>query len=286
MKGHQERAMRFMIIILTVCLCEVSPAFAAEESIIRVKGANSMAAFVDSLAKSFKEKNPDATIIVSGGGTQVGIEALLDRTGEVAMAAVPFSDAQKAAAKEKGLELVEKLFGWGGVAVFVHPSNPVDELTRDQLRKLFNGEFNSWADVGGMDGPVKIYVGEQPISDSSVFFQSYVMKADPFKVGTAARRYDRYVVKAVAEDPQGIGVASLASFKRQRERYPVKPLGVARNENSSAVLPSDTTIQDRTYLLIRPLFLYWDGKAKDPMVQKFVNHCFVYGMSGRASGSK
>lgn len=293
MKGARTQTLSLLIVAVTGCVVAVtgcvvavSTAAAAEESIIRVKGANSMANFVDSLAKAFMKKHPGTTVVVSGGGSQVGMGGLIDKTVEVAMSAIPISEAQRKSAREKGLEPEEKLFGWGGVAVFVHPSNPVGELTREQLRKLFNGDFASWADVGGADGPVKAYTGELPGADSAVFFQSYVMKGDRFKPGSATRRHTRYVVKAVAEDAQGIGVASLATVNRQKTRYPVKPIGVAKNEASDAVLPSEATVTDRTYLLIRPLFLYFDGKAKDPMIGEFVNHCFVYGMAGKARGQK
>ena len=106
---------------------------------------------------------PVARVTVTGGGTGVGISALMDNTTDIAMASRPIKFSEKMKIKEAGQDVDEIIVAYDALAVVVHPSNPVKQLTRQQLEDIFRGKITNWKQVGGDDRKIvqKLYV-EQP----------------------------------------------------------------------------------------------------------------------------
>lgn len=256
-------------------------AAADDKSPIRVKGSNDMAGYVDALAKKYVKDHPNVTVVVSGGGTAAGIDGLFDNTVEVAMASLPLTEAWKNQAKERGLQIQERFFGWQGIGVFVNPDNEVSSLSLEQMRNIFTGKSTSWMDAMGTDNPPTVYLGEHQSADAYRYFQDYVLKQEPFKKDAVVRRYYRSIIKAVASDPYGIGLAPLAKIERESREHRVKMIAVRKTKNSPAVFPDNNTVDDRSYPLIRPLYLYTNAKSDKKFVSDFVEYCAVYGLVGK-----
>lgn len=99
----------------------------------RIKGSDTVLPIAQQTAERFMTLNPSARVTVTGGGTGVGISALLDQTTDIAMASRAIKFSEKMKAKAAGEDLAEVPIAYDALAVVVHPSNPVKQLTRQQL---------------------------------------------------------------------------------------------------------------------------------------------------------
>lgn len=103
----------------------------------RIKGSDTVLPIAQQTAERFMTLNPSARVTVTGGGTGVGISALLDQTTDIAMASRAIKFSEKMKAKAAGEDLAEVPIAYDALAVVVHPSNPVKQLTRQQLEDIF-----------------------------------------------------------------------------------------------------------------------------------------------------
>ena len=99
----------------------------------RIKGSDTVLPVAQQTAERFMNQHPDARVTVTGGGTGVGISALMDHTTDIAMASRPIKFSEKMKIKGTGEEVDEVIVAYDALAVVVHPSNPVKQLTRQQL---------------------------------------------------------------------------------------------------------------------------------------------------------
>lgn len=141
----------------------------------RIKGSDTVLPIAQQTAERFMTLNPNARVTVTGGGTGVGISALLDKTTDIAMASRSIKFSEKMKAKAAGEELVEVPIAYDALAVVVHPSNPVKQLTRKQLEDIFRGKITNWKQVGGDDRKIVVYSRETS-SGTYEFFKESVLK--------------------------------------------------------------------------------------------------------------
>ena len=126
----------------------------------RIKGSDTVLPIAQQTAERFMTLNPSARVTVTGGGTGVGISALLDQTTDIAMASRAIKFSEKMKAKAAGEDLAEVPIAYDALAVVVHPSNPVTQLTRQQLEDIFRGKITNWQQVGGDDRKIVVYSRE------------------------------------------------------------------------------------------------------------------------------
>ena len=141
----------------------------------RIKGSDTVLPIAQQTAERFMKLNPNARVTVTGGGTGVGISALLDETTDIAMASRGIKFSEKMKAKAAGEELAEITIAYDALAVVVHPSNPVKQLTRRQLEDIFRGKITNWKQVGGDDRKIVVYSRETS-SGTYEFFKESVLK--------------------------------------------------------------------------------------------------------------
>jgi phosphate transport system substrate-binding protein len=271
----------FLALWLTVAAVTWCPAQGERTLVVRVKGAGTLAGTIDRISKSFMADNQGISVVVSAGGTGAGFAALLDGTTEVVMASRPVASGEKAAAEAKGLKLVDRLVGWDGVAVVVQPENPVPALTLQQLQDIFAGKCSQWSMVGGPNIPLSPFIAEYPRSGTSEFFRDYVLKGKPFATTCLQRRYYPNLLKEAARNNGAISFVPLRYVKKHEQTDPVKIVGIKKNKESAAVVASEETVADRSYPLIRPLFLYYREDPKARHVKQFVEYCAMKGLGLR-----
>ena len=141
----------------------------------RIKGSDTVLPIAQQTAERFMTLNPSARVTVTGGGTGVGISALLDQTTDIAMASRAIKFSEKMKAKAAGEDLAEVPIAYDALAVVVHPSNPVKQLTRQQLEDIFRGKVTNWQQVGGDDRKIVVYSRETS-SGTYEFFKESVLK--------------------------------------------------------------------------------------------------------------
>ena len=170
---------------------------------------------------------------------------------------------------KREVQIAERSLGNAAVALVTHPRNPVNELTFDQLRKLYTGEYESWKQVGGPDEPVTCLSRRVPESGGAVFFQEKVLDGKPFGAKTVV--VDRWytILKICAENrclPIGI-------VPHTRDTSGAKMLRIKRDDVSPSVAPTLENVKNKTYPITLPFSFVWNAQSKDPVTQKFVDFC-------------
>jgi phosphate transport system substrate-binding protein len=241
--------------------------------LIRVRGSNAMARMTDGWGKAFTAGSPGEHVTVAGGGTDAGFEALFDRTADLMMASRKAFPKEIQAAVLNDCLLKEVEVCHGAIAVITHPSNPVKELTVEQLGNIFKGEIINWKELGGPDGLITVYVG-QPISGTAVFLREHVMGNDLFGSDARARDYYHHIIRDLEKrQPPGLGYAPLLDATSAQEKNQVRIMGIKKDPGAAAVYPSLATVKDKTYPLMLPLYFYWNANAASPLIDKFVEFC-------------
>jgi phosphate transport system substrate-binding protein len=230
----------------------------AQAGTVTVKGSDTMVVLGQRWAEEFMRKHPDSTIQVTGGGSGTGISALINGTTDVCEASRAMKDTEKKQLAEKaGAPPIEIPVARDGLSVYVHESNPLNEISMADLKAIFTGKVTSWKEVGGPDAKIIPYSRENS-SGTYVFFKEHVLENGDFTPraqnmpGTAA------VVNAVSKEKFSIGYGGAAYSKG------IKVLKI-RKGASPAVAPSDATIRDGSYPLSRPLFFYVRAKPTPPI---------------------
>ena len=200
------------------------------------------------------KKKPGTTIQVTGGGSGTGISALINGTTDVCEASRAMKDAEKKQLAEKaGAPPVEIVTAKDGLSVYVNDTNPLNELTMDQLKQIFTGKVENWKQVGGPDAKIIPYSRENS-SGTYVFFKEHVLQNADYTPRAQAMPGTAAVVNAVVKEKFGIGYGGAAYAKG------IKVLKVKKDDKSAAIAPEDKTIKDGTYPLSRPLFFYVRAK--------------------------
>src|SRR5215213_8464756 len=134
-------------------------AFAAKP--VTITGSDTMVIMNARLAEAFMQKNPGTFIQVTGGGSGVGIAALINGTVDIAAASRPIktSEVEKLKARFATIGFANAI-ARDGLSVYLNSANPVKELTLAQLRSIYTGQFTNWKQAGGNDAPIVLYSRE------------------------------------------------------------------------------------------------------------------------------
>ncbi|MBI4963433.1 MAG: phosphate ABC transporter substrate-binding protein [Desulfomonile tiedjei] len=271
----RSRLMPVLVSLALLITMMATPGQAQEKGreILKVKGANAMASICDKWAAQFTEKNPNVRVVVSGGGTALGFDALFDKSADLVMASRKIIPKEIQTGAVADMSPAEVEITRSCVAIITHPNNPLRQVTLEQLRKILAGELTQWSELGGPVEPIIVVTTDQ-VSGTSIFLREAVMENDYFSSDSKIRPYYHDIIREVAaRKPWAIAYCGLADAERAVAKKSIKILGLQREAQSPAVLPSEQTLRDNSYPLILPLFFYWDGAARSPLVQRFVDFC-------------
>jgi len=238
----------------TVIVAIITMAFSPSPK-ITVKGSDTMVILAQKWAEVYMKKNPNVTIQVTGGGSGVGLSALINGSTDIANASRPIKQSEMEKLKARYNTLgVEIACAKDGVTIFLNNSNPVKELSIKQLSGIYSGKIKNWKEVGGPDASIILY-GRENSSGTYVYFKDNVVKADyapncQTLPGTAA------IVNAVKKDKFGIGYGG-AAYAEGVKQCPVK-----KDDKSTAYLPTKENIASNTYPITRYLYMYLGTKPK------------------------
>ena len=221
----------------------------AEQSKITVKGSDTMVILAQKWAELYMKKNPAVTIQVTGGGSGVGITALINGTTDICNASRRMKQTEIEKLKGRFNTLgVQVLCAKDGITIFLNDANNVQELTLKQLSNIYQGKIRNWKEVGGNDAEIRMY-GRENSSGTYTYFRDEVVKADyaasvQSLPGTAA------VVNAVKKDINSIGYGGAAYA------IGVKHAKVKKDANTPAFLPTVESIGKGEYPITRFLYMY------------------------------
>ena len=141
----------------------------------KIKGSDTVLPLSQKEAESYMKANPKNKITVTGGGSGVGIAALIDGTADIAQSSRKIKFMERKKIKDGGKTLNEVIVAYDALAIVVHPGNKVSNLTRAQLEAIFTGKITNWKEVGGADLKIVPYSRETS-SGTYEFFKQSVLK--------------------------------------------------------------------------------------------------------------
>ncbi len=144
-----------IFVFIVLALVSLPNAQETGKRVLRVNGAGMASDQVNLWAQRFMETNADASVMVIGSSAGRGFQSLVDGNAAIAMMSRDISADERSKANDKGLQLIERPIGQAAVALITSPRNPVTELTLEQVKKLYAGEYDNWKQVGGPDEPVR-----------------------------------------------------------------------------------------------------------------------------------
>lgn len=221
---------------------------------IVVKGSDTLLIVAQRWAENFSNQHPNVVINVAGGGSGVGFTALKDRTTDICDASREIKTSEIEACKANGVYPVEWVVGLDGIAIIVHPSNPINELTLEQLEMIYNGTYTNWNQVGGNNAPIIKY-GRQSTSGTYAYFREHVLHDKDF-VGVTELTGNADIANAVQNDVNGIGYVGVAYTQ---QGVSIKILNIKASASAPAYAPSVVNIKSGAYPIARKLYIYTNG---------------------------
>ncbi len=230
---------------------------------ITIKGSDTMVRLGQRLAEEYMKKFPKSVIQVSGGGSGTGIAALLNNSTDICMASRDMKPAEYKLAQSKGIDVKRYSICLDGIAIFLHNSNPVNDLSLDQLKAVYTGEITNWRNLGGKEAPIVLY-GRENNSGTYVYFREHVLKDEDYSERCQTLPGTASVVNAITKDPNGIGYGGIAWATT------VKHAGVKINDTTTAVHPENEAVSNGTYPISRELYFFTRGVPTGE-IKDFIN---------------
>ena len=238
---------KMFTIMLSMALMVSAAGFSQAK--ITVKGSDTMVILAQKWAELYMKNNPSAAIQVTGGGSGVGITALINGTTDICNSSRPMKQPEIEKLKDRYNTLgVQIPCAKDGITIFLNEANKVAELSIKQLSDIYQGKIKNWKELGGNDAEIRLY-GRENSSGTYTYFLDEVVKGDyaasvQTLPGTAA------VVNAVKKDVNGIGYGGAAYAAG------VKHSKVKKDAGSPGVLPTAENIKKGDYPITRFLYMY------------------------------
>jgi phosphate transport system substrate-binding protein len=237
------------LLVPVLMLASISMAQAGN---ITVKGSDTLVRLGQRWAEEYMKTHAGSVIQVAGGGSGTGIAALINGTTDICEASRDMKAQEYSDAEAKGIKPYRVAVALDGIAVFLNKTNPVTELTLDQLKGIYTGEITNWKQVGGEAHAIILY-GRENNSGTYSFFKEHVLKNLDYAEQTQTLPGTAAVVNAVSKDKYGIGYGGIAWESG------VKPAAVKKDASSPAVLPDIKTVTDGSYPISRELYWFTNG---------------------------
>jgi phosphate transport system substrate-binding protein len=238
----------------------------------KIKGSDTVLPLSQKESESYMKKNAGSNIIVTGGGSGVGISALLSGTTDIAQSSRKMKLDEKMKLQDAGKKLDEVIIAYDALSVIVNPKNKVSQLTREQLEGIFTGKFTNWKEVGGDDLKIVVYSRETS-SGTYEFFKEHVLNKKNYVTTALLMPATGAIVQSVSQTDGAIGYVGLAYIEKS-----IKVLKVSYDKGKNFVEPSVENAKNKSYPIARPLYYYYTAEV-EKSVKPFVD--FVLSAEGQ-----
>jgi phosphate transport system substrate-binding protein len=264
------------VFALAACGPSAKQAEAPATQPIRIVGSSTVLPLTNAVAASYASLEGAAQVEISESGTRAGFDEFCAGTADINGASRPIQSREMIACYRAGVRYVEAPVGFDGVTVIVHPSNPLNAITREQLQSVWEPEgqgiITTWrqADRAWPDRPLTLFGPGSASGTFEYFTHAILGEAGRSRTDYHASEHDDDIVNGVAADPNAMGYVGLAHYARNRERLKALAVGAG----AAAVAPNAETVSSGAYTpLSRPIFIYVNAAALDrPEVLRFVGH--------------
>jgi phosphate transport system substrate-binding protein len=233
--------------LLLTGLLALSHTSHADTANLVIKGSTTILPIAQSIAEEFERQCPGTTVEVSGGGSAEGITALIMGKADIATSSTFITKDELKLARQHDVYPVPFRIANDCILPIVHISNPLRDISRDDLRDIYLGLINNWKQLGGPDLPIDVVTRD---TDSGTFevWHHIIMNEEAVVTEVPAKHSSADVVREVSGNPRSIGYIGLGYLSAN-----VKPLRV------DGIIGSEQTLLDGTYPIHRPLFMFTNG---------------------------
>ncbi|HUV04829.1 MAG TPA: phosphate ABC transporter substrate-binding protein [Armatimonadota bacterium] len=246
-------------------------------SATEIKGSDTMVILCQAWAEAYTKQHPGANISVTGGGSGVGIAALINGDTDIAAASREMTREELAQARARGMKPQEFIVARDGLSVIVSRANPVSRLTIGQLSDIFTGKITNWKELGGKDRKI-VALSRDRSSGTHVFFLERVVRSRNPKAEYANSVLmlpsSQTIADEVAGNTAAIGYVGMGYVDLKKQ----KPLPIAKDANSPFVMPTERNVLNGTYPIARRLYFY-TPRQPTGTVRGFIN--FVLSAEGQ-----
>jgi phosphate transport system substrate-binding protein len=240
---------------------------------IKLKGSDTILPIAQEEAAVYNKKG-QGTISVTGGGSGVGLAALVDNTTDIATSSRKIKMEEKMKMSDAGKKVKEVIIGKDALSIIVNPGNKVTKLTREQVEGIYTGKIKNWKDVGGDDMNIVVY-GRESSSGTFEFFREHVNNRKNFSASVLAMPATGAIVQSVAQTKGAVGYVGMAY-----DNAKVKQLAISY-DGKNYIEPTRANAKNGTYPIIRPLYFYYtNSNSNEARVKPFVD--FVLSKDGQA----
>lgn len=261
-------------VLLTGCRETIDPN--EPQGFIQTKGSDTIVNAIQETAEEFMKVYPHVFVAVTGGGSGVGIASLINKTTDIATASREMKAKEIEMAEKRGVHPKEFVVAYDGVAVIVNLNNPVDELTIEDLHRIFTGKATNWKEFGGKDLPI-VTLSREVSSGTHMYFKEEVIQlgqkgsTEEFSRQTLLLTSSQAIVEEVASNESAIGYLGMGYLSDRTK-------AVRIGKGNEFYAPDVENVVKKVYPLSRPLYVYTDGEPQG-VVKLFID--FILGPLGQ-----
>lgn len=242
-----------------------------------ISGSTTLLQVSEAWASSFMEKF-GGTVIINGGGSGAGIADLINGTNELANASRQIKDAEMEAAKNAGLDIQEYTVLYDGIAVIASSNVTIENLTIEQLSKIYTAEITNWKDLGGEDAEIVIIARDSSSGTGEYFLEEVVqvgktLKENDYSEMALRLQSNADIVNQIKENDNSIGYIGLGYLEESLKAVKVE-----------GILPAVESVKDESYPISRGLYVYAPGKELTDIGKAYIE--FVLSSDGQEIGLK
>ena len=256
--------MVLLLLALAACSQEDTSSLKSDaDDLIQNKGSDTIVNLALAWAERYHQIRPEVEIAVTGGGSGTGLAALINDTVDIANASRSIKPEELENAHANDVAPQEFVIARDAIAVIVHPSNPVDQLSLQQLSDIFSGKFHNWQQVGGDDRPI-VRLSRETNSGTHVYFLETVVRlgdkeaATLFSPDTLLLPSSEGIGEEIRHNPNAIGYDGLGYVTED-----MKTLAVATHAEGPFWKPSIKNVNDGVYPISRNLYMYTNGNPNE-----------------------
>jgi len=242
-----------LILSLALCLSQILlPGCHRKQAAVSVVGSTSVQPFAEALAEEFMAGHSKEKIFIQGGGSTAGIQAVLTGAAQVGMS------SRKLEESEKNLIAIPIIYD--AIAVIVHRTNPLNNLSMDQIRKIYAGKIARWNEAGGTNRAITVVTREEGSGTRETFQKLVMGKDEEISLGALVQDSNGAIRQVVADDPNAVGFISLGLVNDR-----VKALKI------DGIEPTLENILAHRYQIIRP-FLFVFKSDPQGVAKEFLDY--------------
>jgi phosphate transport system substrate-binding protein len=224
---------------------------------ITIKGSTTVLPIAQITSEVFMERHKDVNISVQGGGSGVGVAALIDGTCDIADSSRSMKEQELSDAVRKGRDPKANVVAMDGIAVIVNPANKLGAITKKQLKDIYTGKISDWSQVGGEKQKI-VVVSRDSASGTFESFGELALDKAKVRADAMMQASNQAIATTVGQTPGAIGYIGLGYITPKVKVVPV-----------DGVMPSKDTVLRNKYVLSRPLFMYTNG-APQGAVKEYI----------------